>query len=54
MGLLETAFHPDYGFPNEVRAKVIQDALDKGLSEAAKTHRIAPQTIKGWIKRLTQ
>lgn len=48
---MNTDFHPDYGYPEAFREKVVNTALDIGVSEAARNNGVAENTVRTWLNR---
>lgn len=41
-------YHPAYGLADETRKKVLADAAETSVQEAAKKHNIAQSTVYRW------
>ena len=42
-------YHPDYGFPNVYRVRVIESALLLGVAAAALSYNVGQSTIYKWL-----
>lgn len=45
-------YHPDYGFPNIYRVRVIESALLLGVAAAAITYNVGQSTIYKWLAHI--
>lgn len=49
---LERLYNRNYGLPNEVRRKILNDAEATSVRQAAQEHRVAPGTIYMWRRHI--
>lgn len=45
-------YHPKYGLPDAFRFKVLADAANTSIREAARVHNVGESTIYKWKKHL--
>jgi len=48
-----TNFHPDYGCFPEHRVNTVIDALEGGVTFAAKKNNVGKTTVRRWLNRIT-
>jgi hypothetical protein len=48
--MTNNVFHPDYGYPDQLRLKVCKTAIKHGKKYAAKKHNVSITSIYIWIK----
>lgn len=47
---MNSVFHPDYGYTDEIRLRVCKTAMLLGKKQAAKKHNVSISSVYIWMK----